>query len=543
MRKLLALVLCCLTFGSLFLLPASAEEPGFVGSRVVEYVADKSDIDNFIDGGRSAFELVLRSSMPSWAVYQLRSDGRDLRLSLQFDFTSYDEYTARLTELLTYAPSIVCLQEEKLMLLEGHGVMDLLGSVQSALAARDCLREKPLADLFRVRKNEITVNGEVYQAEDRLAIRPAGDMAVRFDYVDIDTQEREDGSFSRTITVSIDDPEEHARDLLLGRFKEAGRSEVITDETYMLKLRVEFGAGSEEELLEKTMACLGQATSIAQQQEYLDSRTVAVQRTEFFDLESMMTENGSFCYRHTYPSYVEALQSTMEEAEVYDQTLTVYDAQRIVCQYNRAFRFSSIELHTALPDYLGKIKKTITFTVPVKLAEGYHDRIKEELQAKLCRGSVLHIYDENAMRRYEISFSSYFTKDIGKFTRSLLGDGCTFHYKTSWLPFGKSIVTENVDAGQVFSWAIAPEEVKVSYELPELASGSKIKTQSAGEKNADGSVTVDASDKLTVSFTSPDLLKTALELVVLLAAAVTVLVYRIKKKKKAAKEKKEEEVL
>ena len=538
-NKLTILLVICLILtanllGSISFKVSAAEKKNFIGTRLVEYSVDKSDIDNFIDGGKAAFDLILRANTPQWVEYQISSKGRDMRLCLQFDFESYEDYSTKLSELLTYSPSMVCSTDNQLLLLESHSAIELLNYFQGILFSRGCINEKRFDEMFEIEKNEISINSADYQSQERISIRPENDSIIKFDSLDIRTTSNEDGSFARKITVNINNTNKEVEDMLLSRFNEIGTIETNDSSEEKLIVSVDFVANNQSELIKKTMTCLGTATSILEKQAFLDEQTVNVERIEFFDLESLMNEEGQFNYSHTYPSYTSNIIGNDDNVYVSGSTVSVRNTPEIICQYQRPIKFSSIEIYTDLSNFFGKLKRTITFTVPTDIAADYHSVIKNEFQNRLIKGSVFNIYDEGGKRYYEITFSSFFSNELSEFNNAIVNSKRNIKYSNSWIPFGNSYIKERIEFDEIFADTIPPDEFTVLYKLPTISSVSLDNIKSNGAEKVDSTIeySVKSSDNINLEYRCLNILKLIIELLPIIAITILVMVYGKKKKRK-----------
>lgn len=538
-NRIAAIIVLCLTF-SLHLsfwtpvLAVAETETGFAGTRFVEFSADKSDIDNFIDGGKSSFDLILRANTPEWIVYQMSSEGRDTHLTLQFDFTSYDDYIAKISELLTYSPAVVYSTENGLLLIESHSALGFMNYLQEILLSRDCLSEKELDEIFVVKTNRIMINETEYESDDRLYIRPDDDSVIPFDSLNISTTNNEDGSFTRRIIVGLNTHDIEIEDTISSRFEFVGETDSTRINADKSEISVEFTSSDQAELIEKTMTCLGAATSIVEKQKFLDSKNVSVERVEFFDLNSLLNKEGEFYYSHTYPSYIENLSANSDDVNISDGTVTAKNTSEVICLYERPFKFSSVCVYTDLSNLFGKLKRTITFTVPAEIASDYHDRIKSEFQQRLVKGSVFNIYDNNGRRYYEIIFSSFFTDDLAEFTNAILNAEGNIAYKNSWIPFGRSSMQEEIRCDKIIGGTIPPDRITLSYNLPVL---STVSTESDDMHKTDSTVEyyVMSSDSIRLEYKCLNIMKTLIELLPLVVVLIVILIVRKKLKNKKKK--------
>lgn len=510
------------------------EEKGFAGTRTVCFRADKSDVDNFVDGGKEAFDLMIRANTPQWLECKMSSDSGNQELCLRFEFESYEDYITKITELLTHSPAVVYSDSEQLYLIESHSAMELLNYFQGLLAARGCIDEKTLDSIFELEKNEITINEVDYQSQERISIRPKKTFAIRFDSLDIQTTSNMDGSFERKIAVRIKGSDSEVNDTLKARFGEVGTAEVTGNSDDKLNLTVRFVANNQSELIKKTMECLGTATSISERQEFVDESTVQVERFEFIDLEGLLAENGVFSYSHTFPSYVRNVVANSDEIYVSKSVVSAWDVSEIICQYQRDFKFSSVEIHTDLSSLFGKLKRTITLTAPTEIAVNYHEEIKKEFQKRLIDGSVFNIYDEGGKRYYEISISSFSEKELLEFSRAILNTKWNFSYSSSWVPFGESRVREQIVFTDIFPGAMPPDELLVSYKLPKTSFAAHSKIESGEVESANSTVhcSVKSLDSVRVEYKSLNVIKLLVEALPFVVIAIWILNFLNKRKKR-----------
>ena len=546
----LAVIIMLCVFTGYSVLSALEEESGagFSGSRCVKFNADKSDLDNFIDGGRAAFDLVLRSSTPSWLSCELSSDGRDLSLTISFTFDTFEDYSAHLTELLVSAPNLVYSAGDEMLLLEGYSAPELLNFLQTILSSMNCLKEKQLSDIFHVVFNEITVNANTHTFEqDRISIRPQNDTAVVFDSLEISTAGKKSGAYSRTITVQIDASVSGEDDVnaVRKRFKKAGKVKDTELSGAVAEISVTFDAKSQKEMTAKTMACLSAAVSVSEQQIYVDKSTVGVTRTEFFDLmELLRSEDTPFTYSFEYPSYYNSVSSEDDTVSVTETAVTSRNEAYITFYYERGFAFSSVEITTDMSELFGKKARTVTLTAPVDLAVFYHDRIKEELQEHMVRGTVIDIFDEGGNRYYKLSFSSWFIKEVENFSKSVMNSPYSFDIYSSWLPFGECSLQESLTVNNLISDMAPADEITVRYSFPEIFRIMDTVYEDGNASVSDNSVlfSIGSTDAMRLEYRGIDIVKStvlALALLVILVVALIVVI-KIKKKRKKSKRKKQE---
>lgn len=417
-----------------------AKTKDFAGTRTVDFMADKSDISNFINGGRPAFDLALRKSTPEWLSYKFASAGQDLRLTLSFEFDSYEDYEGKLEQLLGQKPQIVYKIDNGIYLLESFNAEALLNFIGFAMNADGSLSERQLKDIFSSVENKMILNGKEYTFEKRMNIRPDGGKAVKFDKLSVRTQIGSD-SCSRSVIAEIDTKFASEDDVerAVSQFEVCGevKKETLSETRYMLT--VDFEAENMEELSQKTMTCLNAAVFFSSSEAYKDDETVKVVQTEYFDIETLLRnptkeavpfEDGSemiepspFYYEAKYSENEFSIYSDDEAVQVSGGTIAAENMSTVTYMYEHPFTFSQAYMETKKSYPFGKITREVVFEVPITIASGYHEAVKKQLGENLSDGIVFDIYDEGMVRYYKLSYSSYFQEDIKKFALDMQNAG------------------------------------------------------------------------------------------------------------------------
>lgn len=508
---------------------AASENTDFSGTRTVVFTADKSDVDNFISGGRTALDIFVRGNAPETVGCKLSADDRDLTLMLSFDFSSYDDYCAKTAELLTSVPSVLYNTEKGLFLLESHETAELLTFLSAPLAAQGCLSERQLADIFNLTVNELTVGNDTYTFKEKVSVQPEGFTARRFDFVNIETSCDSGGAYKRSISVRIDDCDEDTKKEVTKHFKSVGR--VTEEEGSDCAVNLEFSAKSEKELVSKTMQALLVAVSLNETERYIDENTVEVIREEYFDTASLLNDRGRFEYTYKYPSYYGNLTAvsgnlTVNEDGLYasNQGFSSSDSDRITCRYERGFRFERVDISTDFSDIWGSITRKVRFISRTDYAAPCHDIIKAELTEKLTDGVTLNIYDKGGNRFYEFELKAWYMSDIDEFTKTVLSDDAYSEISDSLLPYGFSKGEEYIAVEGLSGNAPPPKEYTVTYKF---ASPYRLKMEDEALSVItlpDGSVQHTVSNHMDVGYryNRINLLKILIFIVVLSVAAVVI---------------------
>lgn len=523
-KRMLTLLLAVVLLLSVSMDARAAEEK-FSGTRRVAFTADWSDLENFVNGGRPAFELLLRSHMPEGVSYKMRTQGRDVTLTLTFSFDSLADYEEKSASLTLRTPALICDQEDGLLLIENSTSMELLNFLEKELAAQKTLAEKTLEQIFRLSESRITVNSEDYELSDGVCIHPDGAEPVRMDDLTIHTDAEENGAFTRTITAMVDLNKGTSGDVeeLENQFNQVAEARVKRQSGNERTVSVTFEAMSQAELERKTMLCLNVPAFISEQQTPGESRAIRVERTEFLDLEQLLRAEGTFGYTFELPGYCENITVPEGKAQLSGSCVTAENTSFVTCTYERNLQFSSVEIRTDLSSLLGKLRRTIVCTIPTTLAEQYHRTITDKLQLNLCNGSVLDIYDRGGMRYYEISFSSWRVKDVEAFTASVLNSpDYAFELRSGWLPMGKSEIGDSYDMDDMISRTVPADRMTASYVLSKLSFFEKSMAEAENAEISDRTITfqIRSGSGIALSYRQIPVVKSA----VLLLALVAVLI-------------------
>ena len=471
MKKQICSIFLAIWFVFSLCLPVqAAQAEDFAGTRSVVFTTDWSDLENFVNGGRAAFDLVLRSNLPEWLTYDIRTHNRDFYFTLSFDFTSYDDYHQKMAALLGHSPSVLYETDEGLLLIENDACSDILNFLEPRLTEGGYLPERELRDIFRLKHNRITINGNVYDTESNICILPEDALPISVDHLSIFTKTNKDASFTRTITARINTEGRSPRDLfkLEKAFNRAGSADTVKIDTKLYELTVSFNASSQAELGYQTTLCLNSPSFITERQSYVDRNTVSVEHMEFFDLEKLVTEEGNFDFTFTFPSYYQNPASDNSAVVVYDSYIASENQSFITYTFERKLQFSAIKITTDLSSHFGKIQRTILCTIPVDIASEFHKTITDKLRKNLINGSVMNIYDQDGMRHYAITFRSYWLEEIVEFTAAVLNSSqYALEWDRSWIPFDTIQIHDRLDPDDIISNIVPADQITAVYILPE----------------------------------------------------------------------------
>ncbi len=536
MKKIIAIIISAVLVFSALAFPVSAESEkvsDFAGKRQVEYVIDNSDLENYFNGGRSFFELILRSYSPEWLKYSIETANRDVTIALEFSFNSLDEYRSRIGELISATPYVnYSKTKSSVLFLESHTAAEMLTFIYAPAAGAVIYEDITLDTLFRVSKNAITINGKEYLGEQKLNILPEGEAPITFSELSIETSYGKNG-FTRTVRAfpqNYDDFES-----LVVRFKSVGKTSSFDNTA-----TVSFSAYSLADLNNLTSRCLYVPCNVLESEEYLKGITVGVTQTELFGLESIMSEYGKFSFSYKCPSYYSKLKAIDETVTVSGSTITAENVSSVQYYYERDFAFSGLDIKTDFSDIWGKGTKVITLSAPKNRVLPLHEELKKHFEKFLDDGITLDIYDSGANRYYSFSYSSWLGGGLTDFAEELLGETYEGDISDSWFPYGPGSIEESLNFNELALIGSPPSNVTATYVFPSASSYERADGPAVtDEENHTIVSAVSALRTVTIEYNRFHLAKCIFFLVILIGVAIGLL-FAIKFLKRKLAQYKEE---
>jgi len=457
---LLVAVMLVPTFGINSL---AASSNAFKGTRSLTFTADTSDVENFIDGGRTVLDLIIRASAPEWADITLSANGRNLELAIVFEFGSYDDYCSKTSELLTYTASVLYSKDDGLLVIESHEPFELLGFIESSPAMQGSLSERTLPEIFRLSKNILVIGEEEYSFEGNVNIVSEDREIFIYEYVNIDTQADDNGEYDRTITLYPENKDEKSIKKLKKNLKKVGKIDTDKNDEYLIT--VKFSASNDRELIDKTMKCLSVAVTIRENQIVISEDKIGVTRDEYFDIDALISDYGRFEYKYKYPSHYENISVNEENALLQDDMIYSDSQSMITVYYERGFGFDKLDVKTDFSDAWGSVKCTITFVSKSNIAISFHDNIKKTLTRKLPKGASLNIYDKLGNRYYEITYKSWYMDKISEFIGTFLKGDSYMDIDDSFFLIGKSNIEGRFKVKELSKGMMPPKEITATYKF------------------------------------------------------------------------------
>lgn len=471
MKTILITLFTLLLFGVQTLNPSAvqAQEADFSGSRSFSWVIDGSDLDNYVNGGRNAYDLAIRYSKPKWLQYEIRAAATGVETSFTFDFASFDDYLSKVTVLLGYEPAIIQIEGDKFIYSENFESAELFGFMDGTLQSLVRQTEFSSEELFHPGEASFLLNGNLYDASERITIRGAEEV-LQLDLLEIVTRGQEGGTLVRRITAGVLDSSPGLDKVasLVGQFTMEGLEPSVEKGVISLVI-LEFEVDDYQELMRLTMLALNTGVTVRETTTISDKPGIAVDFQELLDADRILTEHASCQYSFYFPDHYQNVSIPEASADLSLSADSIsYSGRQPVIEfhYESDFRFHSIVVSTDMTNALGKVKRTIRLTAPTDSAIPFHLMIRQQLEEKLQRGMTLTIDDLDGDRYYEISFASWFPGDLAVWTEAILGKGQRLELKRRGLPFQRSTLSETITAGDILKPMAPPLSVEARYLFP-----------------------------------------------------------------------------
>ncbi|MBE6911276.1 MAG: hypothetical protein E7473_02025 [Ruminococcaceae bacterium] len=541
MKKFISSILVIIMLVSSFGF-ASANEgenaPAFSGTREIDLYIDASDMENFISGGRSGIELIVRQYTPSGINCRVFAENRDVHLAMSFDFNSVPDYCNKLQSLVGNEPTVIYNDQPEVFLMESCSVFDMLNFISEQFEADGYMAEKGIEELFKISSNKITLNSKSYETEESIMSIGNDKETYKLSILSISATADEHGGFSCEILCVPEDGDDNVA-AVRKSLESVGTP--ADAENYYGAIAVTFSADSHNDLQKKLMLALGVVCASSEDVVLTDEKTETVTRKEYIDVAPLFEYSPYFTYTIDFGSYYRDLSIWPEEGVSLDgSVITVTNTPGFTYSFNRGISFSSVCVNTDLSDIFGKIKRTIKFELPIDIAQNCHTSLKDELSKKLDKGCFLNIYDENSMRYYEIGFETYSDSEVEEFTGRVLGGTCVFKIDEGFIPLAESKITDSIDSDSAFGFTIPTEMLTSTYTLPPMSfftSDTEIKHKLSVSDNT-LVVNGDVAGDFSFTYRTVDVLKSSILLIIIIVLIIAFFVIRryLRKRKKTAPE-------
>lgn len=474
--KLMMLIVFLLTMVTP--ISAMANENEFEGYRMIQVTMDHSDLENYIDGGRSTLDYTLRTVKPEWLQIDYKSFEQDLEIKMQYQFIDFNDYKNKTQQLLG-KPSLSAYDSRSDVFVEYYNTGELLNFIRSALIENHAWLGTGKVKLFNVQKDALFVDDAEYPMSGfvRVGSSPAYTAMKR---LKVQTKGKRDGSYSRVVDVVFSkEVSQNEVSIIRDLLQEENIPFEESSDDQESKISFKFSEKSQRSLADTTGKLLGIPVSISEQERLNGSGAVGVDYTELFDITGSMVPEGEFVYIFELPEYAKNIAADSEIADVSNGIVICTDPRGIVrFSYERDFKFHSAEIITDLSKENHRIQKKIILKAPIEVASSFHKEIKKTLEKNMTRGMTLTISDNETERCYEIEYKAWPDQDIEDFMSNITQTEASFICSRSGLPGIKSRVDETFHLTRLTTSSIPPGYVSARYILPP---NSKV-------KNFDGEV-------------------------------------------------------
>ena len=530
LKKYIFTILLSLIALITFVAPTYAEsEKDFKGTRSIAVAVDLSDLDNYVNGGRTYLEAMIRTSSVDWLNYSTSVEDMNLVISISFDFDSFDDYYEKVTYMLGYEPTII---NNENMYVESFSTLEMINYFLDDMQENNLYNlETSEMNLFSEVSSNITFDtGTTYESKNQRINESDNQYENIFKSLEITTTYNE--NYEREISLQLDSfgekDKKNYQELIKKRCDDLG-VECKVDDKGSIEFTINFEAKTENELSYYTMNILNIASGITTKQDYRKGGKIKVTFSEFIDIDTLLTGDGTFKYSFTGKDYYKMLGATDDEAEGYsEKDSTEYYSGRentVSFEYSIPFEFEKITIITDLSNNYGRITRTIRMSTNISIAENMHEKIKDSLTKVLQDGMTLNIYDEGSKRNYDIVFSGFSTNKINNMTSKLVNGNSDLEVKSKIFPFLWSSVEDKIEISKICDLVEHYNNINLEYVFK---SGTEI-------KDYEGNTYIIEANSTQFSFKYLDIEK----IVIICLVIIIILIIIIIIKKKIGKNKKD----
>lgn len=441
----------------------------FKGKRIFSIYTDLSNLKNYIQGGRSSLEYIIRMNNKEWLKLDISSDDYDIKLDFSFEFSSYDDYEDKIEYLLTYNPSII---NEDGTYIEGFATRELANFLRDDLQANELyLSDTDDVELFSSGDSKIVFSdsNEYESNGERIKHQENEDISLLLKSLKIDTSyDKEQNNFTRKIEFEIETESNSLLNSMKKSFMSRCKKQKIEYENpETKKFLVEFTRNSERELSLATMMLLNIGESIGTKEQYSNGNKLDVIFSEYLDIEDILiSENPEFSYTFDLSNFEKAkLIDGYNENEgfTYENNILSVNVPKssIKFSYQTEFEFDKLEVITDFSNDWN-ITRTISMRARTIIAKNIHEEIKNSLVNAIPDGVTLNIYDKGAYRYYDIVFKGNANK-INSITSKTIDCESKLKISQMLLPFMPSKVEDNLTIGQICNYVKNYKSIEYKY--------------------------------------------------------------------------------
>ncbi|MBR2290355.1 MAG: hypothetical protein IJ867_07255 [Clostridia bacterium] len=516
----------------------------FKGTRTIQVLADNSNFNNYLNGGRDAFNDIIRINQIDWLTIELEAEEVTLNINLSFAFDSYQDYLDKVSILLGYSPVII---HEENTYIEGFSTKDLVNFlVDDMQGANMYLNDTENIEIFVSGESKIEFeDGTVLEAEnERIKQQENSDVSLSLKRLKIDTSfDKEENLFTRKMEFEIETKSDSTLNSMKKSFINRCKEENVeykNEETR--KFTVEFSRSSEKDLASTTMILLNTASNIGMKEQYENGNKVQVTYSEYLDLQEILNEDAEFSYTFDVSDFekVRLVDGANENAgfTLEDNIIKVEEPKSAYkFSYQKDFEFDKVEIIT---DFSNDWYITRTFRLRARtiIAQNVHEEIKKSLENGLPDGTTLNIYDEGAYRYYDIVIKGN-VNQINSLTAKITDGEANLKVSQMLLPFMPSKVEDTIQVEQICSYVENYNNIEQRYifkqdtKLPD-------REELVVEITDEGAPVVIQNGNVSITYKNFDkiLFAKVLILVIIVVVVFAIIKHKIKKLGQKIKEKK-----
>lgn len=416
----------------------------FSGSRKITGYISRSDLQNYVDGGRTSLNQVLAKDQREWFTCTVTSKENDVYLTLDFEFSSYDDYVKKVEFLLGDKP-ITTYGNEDMAYVENFLPIELFGFLSDAMQEAELTSEMTFISMLQAKDSTTILNNKQYNGTR--ALNTEDNPIILFDGLEIITDVAEDG-YVREVYLDVSELYQEDTESVLKQRADLCEADFAAENTG--RYVISFFADSEEMMVKKTMLLLGTAVNITHEKYGVSSNEIKIKTNENINVTSILSEEGTYQYEITLPESCRDLGIDLKEngqanpESVNGQRITYTGREgEVVYYYNQDLLLDELVIITDISDEWKRISRAIVIKLDGSLADQYTKQIREKLEEVLGRGDSIRIYDDGGERCFEVKYASWFEKDIAEFTERILGvSEAKVLFQRNMLPFFSSQIEE-----------------------------------------------------------------------------------------------------
>lgn len=470
MRRKIHFILVFILFCIFVKITSVADEIPFKGSRTLVCVLDRSDINNFVDGGLEKFEQVLDENKIEWLDLKEEILDRDMKLTLTFSFENKLEYEERMRELLGYRPVIIYETGNDFILAENFDSGEILNFIQSKLLEENMLDEFNFSRLLSVQNCTLILNEKKYETTENFDIRN-GTEKIQFDSMDIFTTANSDGSFERTINIMIKNGNwtDNIKTVIKNNFSKAGTVEEEDNTSLDFAMQVKIQAKNQEELCRKTIIATGFTERLIEK-EKAENEKKFVECEEHLGIDKVLRKDGVYNYDFIYPSYYQELQIQEKDSLSLEENELKYSGEdgKFSYSYYRGAKIEKIKISTDMSNLIKGTERKIQIRIPKSELDVFEDVIFEHLHQ--IKEERKHIKIEKELgedyKEYSISCRSRKSEELQEFTEAVLRGNNRFSYVNRILPIRNGTLIDSITVGDIVPAMIPLSEMEIIYLFP-----------------------------------------------------------------------------